>query len=178
MMDYAEVLLSLSEVSATFSGFAALVTLFSRRRLEGAGVHDLMRLRLVIGASVIVIVAALVPIALAGLEFSWSTTWRLSALIFQLLIAVVVFNFVSTYRHIRGAFPPDKVAVCIAVVLEGLVQVCLLLIVFGWSGVESFGLYVSALVITLAQASFVFLRLVESSFSSMIVRSDNMGKVV
>ncbi|MFT7654247.1 MAG: hypothetical protein ACI9UU_003366, partial [Candidatus Azotimanducaceae bacterium] len=42
MMDYAEVLLSLSEVSATFSGFAALVTLFSRRRLEGAGVHDLM----------------------------------------------------------------------------------------------------------------------------------------
>jgi len=70
------------------------------------------------------------------------------------------------------------VAVCIAVVLEGLVQVCLLLIVFGWSGVENFGLYVSALVITLAQASFVFLRLVESSFSSMIVRSDNMGKVV
>jgi len=44
---YTDALLTLAEVSATFAGFAALVTLFARRRMEGAAVHDLLRLRLV-----------------------------------------------------------------------------------------------------------------------------------
>lgn len=178
MIEHSGVLLSLAEVSATFSGFAALVTLFSRRRLEGTSVHDLMRLRLVIGASVIVIVAALVPIVCAGLDSSASTTWRFSTLIFQLLIGIVVFSFVSAYRNIRGAFPPDKMAVSVAMVLELFVQFCLMLILFGWAGEHQFGFYVGALIATLAQAAFVFLRLVDSSFSNMITRAENGGRAV
>jgi hypothetical protein len=45
-----ELLSSLAEVSATFAGFAALVTLFARKRVQGGAAHDLLRLRLVIGA--------------------------------------------------------------------------------------------------------------------------------
>jgi hypothetical protein len=66
MLAQTDALLTIAEVSATFAGFAALVTLFARRRVAGEAVHDLLRLRLVIGASVIAVVAALIPVSLAG----------------------------------------------------------------------------------------------------------------
>jgi hypothetical protein len=46
MLAYTDVLLTLAAASATFAGFAAPVTLFARRRLEGTATHDLLRLRL------------------------------------------------------------------------------------------------------------------------------------
>ncbi len=66
MLNHSETLMTLAEVSATFAGFAALVTLFARRWIEGGAAHDLLRLRLVIGASVTVVVASLMPVAIAG----------------------------------------------------------------------------------------------------------------
>jgi len=67
VLEHSEALMTLAEVSATFAGFAALVTLFARRRVEGGTVHDLMRLRIVIGTSVAAVMAALFPVAAAGL---------------------------------------------------------------------------------------------------------------
>ena len=66
MLSHSDALLTIAEVSATFAGFAALVTLFARRRVDGAVAHDLLRLRLVIGMSVVVVMAALIPVAVAG----------------------------------------------------------------------------------------------------------------
>ena len=56
MLDESDALLTIAEVAATFAGFAALVTLFGRRRVAASALHDLLRLRLVIGASVITVV--------------------------------------------------------------------------------------------------------------------------
>ena len=177
MINHTDTLMTLAEVSATFAGFAALVTLFARRRLEGGAAHDLMRLRLVIGASVVVDMAALIPVAVAGFDYPQAVIWRASAVVFQILICFVIGSFLSSYRTVRGSFPPDLLAVVVVVGLELLVQFCLISILFGGSEERHYGLYISALIGTLGQAAFVFLRLVESSFASIVLKTEKAGAV-
>ena len=172
MLIYTDALLTLAEVSATFAGFAALVTLFARRRLEGAAAHDLLRLRLVIGVSVVVVMAALIPVAIAGLGFDEKLTWQLSAAIFLLLIYFVIGSFIVSYATVKGSFPPDRLAVLVAVVLEVLIQASLILVLFGVTEERLYGLYVSALIGTIGQAAFVFLRLVSSTFSTIVYKTE------
>jgi multisubunit Na+/H+ antiporter MnhF subunit len=165
------VLLTLAEVAATFAGFSALVTLFGRRRVAGAAVHDLLRLRLVIGASMAALMAALIPVALEGYGLSAAVTWRVSALAFLALIYFTIASFFASYRSVRDEFLPDRLAAMVALVLEVFIQIGLLAIVFGMAGERQYGFFVSALIGTIGQAAFVFLRLVESTFGA-IVRPD------
>jgi len=170
MLEETSSLMTLAEVSATFAGFAALVTLFARRRLEGDAAHDLMRLRLVIGASVVVVMAALMPVAIQGFGLTNTGMWQASAFVFLLLIYFVIGSFLSSYREVRGTFEPDKLAVPVVLVLEVAIQVALIATLAGVAEEHSFGLYLAALIGTIGQAAFVFLRLVESSFSNMVNR--------
>ena len=172
MLNHTETLMTLAEVSATFAGFAALVTLFARRRVEGGAAHDLMRLRLVIGASVVVVMGALIPVAIAGFGVPEATIWRSSALVFQILICFVIGSFLSSYRTVRGSFPPDRLAVLVAVGLEILIQFSLITILFGGVEERHYGLYIAALIGTVGQAAFVFLRLVESSFANIVHKTE------
>lgn len=167
-----DVLLTIAEVAATFAGFAALVTLFARRRVAGAAVHDLLRLRLVIGASVVAVMAALFPVALEGYGLSATLTWRVSAGVFLLLIYFVIASFIASYRAVEDDFPADRLAVAVVLVLEIFIQIGLVLIVLGLAEQRHYGLYVSALIGTIGQAAFVFLRLVESTFSTIVVRPE------
>jgi len=171
MLDDSDVLLSVAEIAATFAGFAALVTLFGRRRVAGGAAHDLLRLRLVIATSVVVVVTALVPVAVDGYGMSEPATWRTAACIALALRYLAIGSFIASYRPVRGSFPPDRLAVSVAGVLEVLVQVALSLVIVR-SFEQQSSLFVSALVATLSQAAFVFLRLVESTFST-IVRPDD-----
>jgi len=171
-MDQSDALLTIAEVAATFAGFAALVTLFARRRVEGSAVHDLLRLRLVIGASVVAVLAALIPVALAGYGLSDAVVWRGSAGVFLLLIYFTIGSFVASYKPVKGAFPPDHLAVAVALVLEVFVQIGLIAVVLGLTPERHYGLYVSALIGTIAQAAFVFLRLVESTFRGIVIRPE------
>jgi hypothetical protein len=171
-LEQADTLLSIAEIAATFAGFAALVTLFGRRRVAGSGAHDLLRLRLVITTSVIVVVAALIPVALAGFGLDPRLDLRLSAGMYLALHWVAIISFVNSYQPVRGLFPPDRLAVTVAFVVEILVQAALFVIVLGLFTARHEGLYTAALIGTLAQAAFVFLRLVESTFSSIVDRGD------
>ncbi len=172
MLAQSEALMTLAEVSATFAGFAALVTLFARRRVEGGAAHDLMRLRLVIGASVAAVMAALFPVAAAGLGLPETIIWQASALLFLTLIYFVIGSFISSYKTVKGTFPPDKLAVIVAIGLEILIQVSLITILLGYADEQQFGLYIAAIIGTIGQAGFVFLRLVESSFSMIVYKAD------
>jgi hypothetical protein len=172
MLVYTDALLTLAEVSATFAGFAALVTLFARRRLEGTATHDLLRLRLVIGASIAAVMAALIPVAIAGYGLEEKTTWQLSSAIFLLLIYFVIGSFIASYGSVRGSFPPDRLAVVVAVVLEVFIQASLISVLFGFAEERSYGLYVSALIGTIGQAAFVFLRLISSTFSTIVYKTE------
>ena len=168
MADPANILLALAEIAATFAGFAALVTVFSRRRIEAAASHDLLRLRLVISSSIVVVLAALVPIALSGYGLEEEFSWRLAAGVFLLLVYLAILSFLNAYQNVRGHFPPDRLGVGVAAILEVLIQVALIIVVLGIFPDRHFGLYVSALIGTLAQAAFVFLRLVESTFTGIV----------
>jgi hypothetical protein len=165
-----DALLSIAEIAATFAGFAALVTLFARRRVAGSGAHDLLRLRLVITASVVVVITALIPVALIGYGLGEGLTMRLAAGIFLLLVYLALASFIGSYQPVRGLFPPDRLAVGVAAVLELLVQIALIMIVLDFLPERHSSLYLSALVATLSQAAFVFLRLVESTFASIVGR--------
>jgi len=171
-MQESDALLTIAEVAATFAGFAALVTLFARRRVAGAAVHDLLRLRLVIGASVVAVMAALIPVALAGYGLAPDLVWRIAAGVFLLLIYFTIGSFIASYQSVKDAFPPDRLAVAVAFVLEIFVQISLIMVVFGIAEERQYGLYVSALIVTIGQAAFVFLRLVESTFSTIVVRPE------
>jgi hypothetical protein len=172
MLAYTDALLTLAEVSATFAGFAALVTLFARRRLEGTAAHDLLRLRLVIGASVVVVMAALTPVAIAGFGLTEKLTWQLSAVIFLALIYMLIGSFILSYRAVKGSFPPDKLAVSIALILEILIQASLVSVIVGDAEERFYGLYISALIGTIGQAAFVFLRLISSTFSTIVYKTE------
>ncbi|MDG2277220.1 MAG: hypothetical protein P8L31_04620 [Pseudomonadales bacterium] len=162
-----ELLSNLAEVSATFAGFTVLVTLFARKRVQGGAAHDLLRLRLVIGANIVVVMAALTPIAVTGMGLSQTLTWQLCALAFLALIGFLIGNFVMSYKTVRGSFPPDRLAATVALVLAVPVYFALVSILFSATATHQ-TFYVAALIGTLGQASFVFLRLVESTFTNIV----------
>jgi hypothetical protein len=169
-MDDSDALLTIAEIAATFAGFAALVSVLGRRAKSGRAIHDLLRLRLVIGTSLIVVVAALVPSALARFDLPMTRVWQVAAGVFLVLIYAEIAAFLSTYRPVQGTFEPDRVAFAVAAVLQVLVQISLLLVLFGLVTFLDDAFYVGALVAMLCTAAFVFMRLVESTFGQIVGR--------
>ncbi len=172
MLEQSDALLAIAEIAATFAGFAALVTLFGRRRVAAGAAHDLLRLRLVIATSVVVVVTALVPVALAGYGFGSEVAWMVAAGISLPLRYLAIGSFIASYQNVRGSFAPDRLAVAVAGVLEIFVQAALIVILIGLEQERQNSLYISSLVATLSQAAFVFLRLVESTFGTIVVRPE------
>ena len=99
-------------------------------------------------------------------------SWRLAAGVFLLLVYLSILSFLNAYQDVRGHFPPDRLAVGVAAILEVFIQVALIIVVLGFFSDSHFGLYVSALIGTLTQAAFVFLRLVESTFTGIVEKTD------
>jgi hypothetical protein len=164
MLEDTDTLLALAEIAAAFAGFAALVSV-----LRGSGdrtdiVHDLLRLRLVISSSVAGVVAALVPVGLAGYGLEPDLTWRLAALLFLAFDDGIIVSFLRAYRPVQGSFPPDRLAVAVVTSLELLEQASLVAIVLGLTVDDSSALFVTALIANLCQAGFVFVRFVGSAF--------------
>jgi hypothetical protein len=170
MADDADTLLTVAEIAATFAGFAALVSALGRRVTSGRALHDLLRLRLVIATSLIVVVAALVPSALARFDLAADTVWRMAAALFLALTYAEIGSFVMNYRPVREEFPPDLLAAAAAVLLQIVVQAALLTILADAFIEYHDALYVTALVAMLCTAAFVFMRLVESTFRHISAR--------
>jgi O-antigen/teichoic acid export membrane protein len=165
MMENADTLLALAEISAAFTGFAALVSVLRRDSQEPTQAsHDLLRLRLVISSSVAGVAAALIPMGLAGYGLDSGLTWRLAAVIFLIFDNGVIVSFVGAYQPVRGTFPPDRLAVTVVASLEFVEQASLLAVVFGVSFAPASALYVTALITNICQAGFIFVRFVGSTF--------------
>jgi hypothetical protein len=79
---------------------------------------------------------------------------------------------------VKGTFPPDRLAVTVALGLEIMIQFCLIKILFGGADEQQYGLYIAAIIGTIGQAGFVFLRLVESSFSTIVYRTDKAASTI
>ncbi len=167
-MDDSDALLTIAEIAATFAGFAALVSVLGRRVRSGRAIHDLLRLRLVIATSLIVVVASLVPSALARFGLPMTQVWQIAAGVFLALIYIEFVSFFATYNPVREDFDPDLVAAGVSGALQLLVQAGLLIVLFGWMEALDDALYVGALVAMLCTSAFVFMRLVESTFSQIV----------
>jgi O-antigen/teichoic acid export membrane protein len=164
MLENTDALLALAEIAAAFAGFAALVSV-----IRGGGdrtdvVHDLLRLRLVISSGVAGVVAALIPVGLAGYGLEDELTWRLAALLFLVFDNGIIVSFLRAYQPVRGTFPPDRLAVTVVSMLELVEQVGLMAVALGVTGGAAPALYVTALIANICQAGFIFVRFVGSAF--------------
>ena len=169
LADDSNTLLTIAEIGATFAGFAALVSALGRRVTTGRALHDLMRLRLVIGTSLIVVVTALVPSALALFDLAPGTVWRASAGLFLALTYLEIVALIAGYHRVRDEIVPDIVAVAIAFALQLVVQGALIAVLVGLTD-RGDAWYVAALVALLVTAAIVFMRLVESAFAQLVDR--------
>ena len=165
MLENTGTLLSLAEIAAAFAGFAALVSVIRRGSNQPAdAAHDLLRLRLVIGGSVAGVAAALIPVGLEGYGLSPNLSWRISAALFLLFDGGILASFARAYQPVRGTFPPDRLAVTVVLLLEGIEQVSLAMVLLGFTTETAPALYVTALIANICQTGFIFVRFVGSAF--------------
>ncbi len=163
--DASGTLMNLAEIAAAFAGFAALVSVLRERgdRVEAA--HNILRLRIVISTSVVVVGASLIPIALSGFGLDESLIWRICAVILLIFNYGVILSFVRSYQPVQGSFPPDRLAVSLVGTLELLDQIALALVILSVWPELNYSLYFAALVFNLCQAAFVFVRFIGSEFT-------------
>jgi len=162
--DAIDTLLSVAEISAAFAGFAALVSVLKERDDRAGALHGILRLRVVISTSVVVVAASLIPVGLANFDLPDRIVWGVSAALLLVLNYSVIFSFINSYKPVQGMFPPDRVAVILVSALELLDQVALVIILLNiWPDLD-YPLYFAALVANICQAAFVFLRFVGSEF--------------
>ena len=165
-LDMTSDLVNIAEISAAFAGFAALVSVLRQRGTRTDALHDILRLRIVISTSMVVVVASLIPVGLANFQLSDRLVWGISAFILLLLNNGVIFSFVKSYKPVKGKFPPDNFALGVVMVLEFMDQAALVLVIFNfWPGFN-YPLYLAALILNICQAAFVFVRFVASEFSA------------
>lgn len=164
MLENTDTLLGLAEVAAAFAGFAALVSVIPRGLGRAANpAHDLLRLRLVIASGVAGVAAALIPVAFADF-LDHDLIWRFSAALFLVFDNGIIVSFVGAYQPVRGTFPPDRFAVVVVTAMEVVEQVSLVGVVLGVGVADPAAMYVTALVLNICQAGFIFLRFVGSTF--------------
>jgi len=165
-MDAMDTLLGLAEIAAAFAGFAALVSVLRERGHCADAMHDILRLRIVISTSMVVVVASLIPVALANFHLSERLVWGLSAGILLLLNYGIILSFMKSYKPVKTRFEPDHFAVGVVFMLELMDQAALFLVVFNFWPEFNYPFYLAALIFNICQASFVFVRFVASEFSA------------
>ena len=160
-----DALMNVAEIAAAFAGFSALVSVLRDRGSRTETVHNILRLRIVISTSVLVVTASLIPSGLMNFGMPDDIVWRLSAVTLLALNYSVIVSFVMSYRSVHGRFPPDLLAVGVVGVLELLDQITLIAVILDVWPSLNYALYFLALVFNLCQAAFVFVRFVGSEFA-------------
>ncbi len=160
MFQHYELLMTIAQVSATFAGFSGVIGLFRR----GSSLSELeigaLQVRAVVEISVLATGFALLPFVPDGFGAPPAVTWRLCSMI----AGVSSFgSFVGAMRRVRaatGALPTatDPLLIGVGLAFFATSQVLLWLNVsVTLSAAATF--YVVALLLMLAHAGFMFVRL-------------------
>jgi hypothetical protein len=164
MLQHHDLLMTIAQVSATFAGFSGVIGIFRR----GSSLSELeigaLQVRAVVELGVLATGFALLPFVPDGFGVPAAVTWRLCS-----AIAGVAFfgGFVGAMRRFRastgevavGAIARDPLLVGIALTVVGASQIVLWLNVLGVTSGAAATLYVVALLLALAHAGFMFVRL-------------------
>ena len=154
-----DLFLSIAEIAGVFVGFGALIS-FSRE----LNVEARVALRGIVTAGLVVLVAAMLPVALARYGLTEGNLWRWSSAGFLLIIWLAIAGlFIDP--ELRASVKADArahpaLSTFLWVFLEVPIQAPLLLVLLGVAPTLAPAFYVTGLVLSLFQAAFVLARLV------------------
>lgn len=159
-MQESSLFIGLAQIAGVFVGFAALISATRKREASTTATQML------VGAGLIVIVAALVPIALASYGIRPEWVWRASAVAFLAIIWVgwgLSYVQSTARENLSGhVSETSNLTVGLWLVLELGSQIPLAMIVLGLQTHLSAALYSTALIACLLQAAINLAQLVLS----------------
>lgn len=157
----ASLFLAIAEISGVFVGFGALISL--TRRGEVAA-DTFGRIQAVVTIGLVVIVAAVLPVALGRYGVSGHALWFWCSLVFLLLVWTVTLASLRSpqnRRLVRSQARSNPIlAAFFWVLLEAAIQVPLILAILGLFPDLEPGFYTTALAFNLFEAAFVLAQLV------------------
>lgn len=153
----------MAEIAGVFVGFGALISVTRRSEIEAT---QLGQIRAVVTIGLVVMVAALIPVALDRYGVTGHSLWVISSLLFLAISwAVIVLSLRRPENRqlvISQARSSPIKAVFFWLLLELPVQLPLFLIVLGLRPALDPAFYVTALVFNLFEAAFVLAQFVYS----------------
>lgn len=153
---------TIAEIAGVFVGFAALISITRRAEIDDS---QLGQIRAVVTIGLMVVVAALIPVALTAYDLTGHTLWLIASIIYLLLNWTVIFLALRRPENRRLAAAQARTKPLMAVffwVLEIPIQVPLLLVLFGVNQDLDPAFYLTALVFHLFEAALVLAQLVYS----------------
>jgi hypothetical protein len=160
MLQHHDLLMTIAQVASTFAGFSGIIGVFRRGVSLSESDMGALQVRDVVEISVSVTGFALLPFIPDGFGIAEDISWRLSS---GVAAVVLICGFTAAMRRVRtsaGAiFAPDPLLLRVALTVLGTVQIALWMNVLGVASDVSATLYVSALLLTLGHAGFMFVRL-------------------
>ena len=162
-----ELFVHFAEIAGVFVGFGALI---SQRSVRPSDPHDVVYLRAVLALGVLVVIAALLPIAVSRYGVPDDLVWRSCAIV---ALAVWILFLISFSRSTdsravnRSPERVDRLFPIVGLPLHIVIAGSLLIIISGvWPGVEE-ALYVTTLTAAVIFAGYTLLALVMSQKSEV-----------
>jgi len=162
MIIEADLLTSLAEIAGVFVGFGALIGVVNRAQSSD---RQLSGVQGIVVIGLLVVVAAMLPLGIAGYGLDSGLVWRSSSALFLVLIWVVIF--ISLRSPVRSASPlgfsNNPIAFTVFwLLLELPIQVPLVLATLGVLEHLAPAFYSTALILNLFQGALLLALLVFS----------------
>ncbi len=170
-MESASVLESIAEVAIALAGFGGIAAGLGYRTRGTWSPDDQARVILLASAGLVVVFACFLPYVTHHLGST--APWRVaSALFLVILTGGLLYQVWFFRRRIKGApgesrrlpVAYSRIATWLILISWILASALLFTVVIGSAGPREFGFYLSAVLLTLVQASAYFVRLLITSF--------------
>ncbi len=152
--------ITIAEIAGVFVGFAALISVTRRSEIEAA---LLSQIQAVVSIGLMVVVAALVPVALGAYGVNDHVLWVTSALVYLALnwtVILIALRRPQNRQLATAQATSSPITTALFWLLELAIQVPLLLTVFGINRELDVAFYMTALVVHLFEAAFILAQLV------------------
>jgi hypothetical protein len=151
---------TIAEIAGVFVGFAALISVTRRSEIDES---QLGQIRAVVTIGLMVVVAALLPVAFNAYELRGHPLWVVASLAYLILNWTVIVLALRRPENRRLAAAQARITPMAATLfwlLELPIQIPLLLIVFGANRDLDVAFYLTALIFHLFEAALVLAQLV------------------
>jgi hypothetical protein len=160
MMEDVVLFVTIAEIAGVFVGFAALISVTRRTEIDEA---QLGQIRAVVTIGLMVVVAALFPVALAAYHVIGHPLWVAASVIYLVLnwsVIVLALRRPENRRLAAAQARTTPIAAALFWFLELPIQIPLLLVAFGVKRDLDSAFYLTALVFHLFEAALVLAQLV------------------